>query len=168
MKNSLLFASIISACFLFACTLTVKTDNDTGGSTAKIRNGIEIQENGLHAQQAFLTLEDGSLLADNNKVQVGQKVVMRLIIEGWQEENGLIFPEASEKITTDDGEVLVDEPALFEQSLPNGTPSENKEKLTLSAVINQLDKLHNYYLVSFKMWDKKSNKSLSGSYKLYI
>jgi len=101
-------------------------------------------------------------------VRVGQKVVMRLITNGWQEENGLIFPEASEKIATDDGEVLADEQALYEQKFPNGMPLENKKNLTLSAVITSLDKLHDYYLVTFKMWDKKTGKSLSGSYKLYI
>ena len=166
MKNSLLILTVVSCCFFNACTLQVKTDNKS--STGKIRNGIEVQENGLHAEQAFLLKEDGTLIADDNKVEVGERVLLRLIVSGWTEENGLVFPEASEKIATSTGAVVLDEPALLGQSIPNGTTLENAKVLTLYATITQLDKLYDYFLVSFKVWDKKTNKSFSGSYKLHV
>jgi hypothetical protein len=64
--------------------------------------------------------------------------------------------------------VFLDEPALLGQSIPNGTSLENARYITLYATITKLDKLYDYFLVSFKVWDKKTNNSLSGSYKLYI
>ena len=169
MKNSLLILVVVVAyTFLGACTLQVKTDNNGTSSGGKIRNGIEIQENGLHAEQAFLLKEDGSLIPDDNKVQVGEQVLLRLITTGWQEENGVVFPEASEKISANTGVVFLDEPALLAQSIPNGTSLENAKVLTLYATITKLDKLYDYFLVSFKVWDKKTDKSLTGSYKLHI
>jgi len=170
MKNLLLITAMVASCFINACTLQVKTGDDANNiaSTGKIRNGIRIQENGLHAEQAFLLKEDGSLIADDNKIQVGEKVLLRLVITGWTEENGTVFPEASEKIATSEGQVYVDESALFEKSIPNGTTPENAKYLTLYATITKVDKLYDYFLVSFKVWDKKTNKSLAGSYKLHI
>ena len=169
MKSSLLVATVVAFSFLLTgCTLQVKTDNKDTSSGGKVRNGIQIQENGLHAEQAFLLKEDGSLIADDNKVQVGEQVLLRLIVSGWKEENGVVFPEASEKIGTNTGTVFLDEPALLAQSIPNGTTLENAKVLTLYATITKLNQLYDYFVVSFKVWDKKTDKSLSGSYKLYI
>jgi len=42
------------------------------------------------------------------------------------------------------------------------------QMLTLRAVITSLDKLYDYFLVSFRVWDKKGNGEVTGSYKLYI
>lgn len=163
MKKLLLYLFIItSVCNINACTLQVKTN------AGKIRNGIQITENGLHAEQAFLLKEDGTLISDDNKIEVGEQVLLRLIINGWQEKNGTVYPEASEKIATNTGIVFLDEPALFSSSLPNGTTLENAKTITLFATITKLEKLYDYFLVSFKVWDKSTNKSLSGSYKLYI
>ncbi|MEJ0103250.1 MAG: hypothetical protein WDO19_12130 [Bacteroidota bacterium] len=40
--------------------------------------------------------------------------------------------------------------------------------ITLSAVINGIDKLYDYFLVSFRVWDKKGTGEVTGSYKLYL
>ena len=164
MKKLLLYFVItVSVCGIGSCTLQVKTN-----TPGKVRNGIEITENGLHAQQAFLLKDDGTLISDDNKIQVGERVLLRLIIDGWEEKNGAVFPEASEKIATNTGVVFLNEPALFSASLPDGTTLENAKAITLYATITRLEKLYDYFLVSFKAWDKSTNKSLSGSYKLYI
>jgi hypothetical protein len=164
MKKLLLyFLLIVSVCCINACKLEVKTNANN-----KIRNGIEITENGLHAEQAFLLKEDGTLISGDNKIEVGEQVLLRLIINGWEEKNGTVFPEASEKIATNTGIIFLDEPALFSSSLPDGTTLENAKTITLFATITKLEKLYDYFLVSFKVWDKSTNKSLSGSYKLYI
>jgi hypothetical protein len=172
MKTLLLIATIIVSGLFTSCHFDVKTGaNSTTGtasSNSKIRNGVQLQENGLHAEQAFLLKQDGSLINDDNKVQVGEQVLLRLIISGWKQENNLVFPEASEKIATNTGVVFLDEPALLGSSIPDGTTLENAKYLTLYATITKLDKLYDYFVVSFKVWDKKSNNSLTGSYKLYI
>lgn len=170
MKNKwLLFFVVVFIGCISACNIEVKKDNKTeASSNSKIRNGITIHENGLHVEQAFLLKDDGSLIGDDNKIQVGERVSLRLIIDGWKEDNGKVFPEASEKVATSTGIVFLDQPELFSASIPDGTSLENAKFLTLYATITKLEKLYDYFMVSFKVWDKTTNKSLSGSYKLYI
>jgi len=171
MKNKWLFVfAIIFINCISACNNEVKKDKDNTGasSNGKIRNGISIQENGLHVEQAFLLKDDGTLIDDNNKIQVGERVSLRLIMHGWEVKDDKVYPEASEKIATNDGQIFLDEQTLFSTSLPGGTTLENAEAITLYATISRVDKLYDYFLVSFKVRDKTSNKSVSGSYKLYL
>lgn len=167
-KSFFLFATVCIMC-VNACNIEVKKDNKTNASSnEKIRNGISIQENGLHVQQAFLLKDDGSLIDDNNKTKIGERIGLRLITEGWKENNGVVNFDASEKIITNDGVVVIDENNLFSEAYPNGIKAEDAKYLTLYARISRLDKLYDYFLVSFKVWDKATNKSFSGSYKFYI
>jgi hypothetical protein len=57
---------------------------------------------------------------------------------------------------------------LFEAYDTAGVTPKDAEVISLSAVITQIDKLYDYFLVSFRVWDKKSNGEVSGSYKLYL
>ena len=79
---------LLSSLLLVSCEIKVNThgDDKSGG---KIRNGIQVKENGLKVEQAFLLFEDGKLVPSNNKVDLGQWVGLRLIMAGWQkkEEN---------------------------------------------------------------------------------
>lgn len=135
-------------------------------STSKIRNGIELSKDGLDVEQAFLLYEDGSLVPDGNKVSVGQKVVLRLIMSGWKPDNGKVYLGAAEKITTSEGNIVLDEADLFKEI--ESVSEQDAKYISLSAVITKLDKLYDYFVVSFKVWDKKSNAEVSGSYKLYL
>ena len=112
--------------------------------------------------------DDGTRVPDDNTVQVNQQVSLRLIVDGWSETNGKVFPGASEKITTNEGGVLVSEADLFESYSQNGVDKKDAEYLTLYAVVTKLDKLYDYFNVEFRVWDKKGNAELTGSYKLYI
>src|SRR3954470_22749258 len=122
MKNKcVLFFTIVFISCITACNIEVKKDNTIAvSSKSKIRNGIKLQENGLHVEQAFLLKDDGTLIDDDNTIQVGERVLLRLIMHGWVEKDGKAYPEASEKIATNDGQVFLDEPALFSSSLPDG------------------------------------------------
>jgi hypothetical protein len=170
----------LAACLvtlLVAVSCEFKTEIKTpstapaGGTTAsssKIKNGIELKSNGLTVSQAFLLYEDGGLVPEANTTGVNQKVILRLIIDkGWTEENGKVFPGASEKIETNDGAIVLNEADLF-ASMAEGVNAKDAQYITLSAVITKLDKLYDYFVVHFKVWDKKSTASVEGSYKLYI
>jgi len=92
---------------------------------------------------------------------------MRLVIgEGWKEQDGRVSIGASEKIETSDGEVVLDEKDLF-AAMPTLDANDAKF-ITLTANISRLDKLYDYFLVSFKVWDKNGSGEISGNYKLYI
>src|SRR5213595_676320 len=86
------FASLL----LMSCEVKVNTPT-TEGSGGKIRNGIQLKEDGLKAEQAFLVFEDGKLMPSDNKIYVGQWVGLRLILNGWQKKDGKVFVDAEEQ-----------------------------------------------------------------------
>ena len=174
MKKIMTPVFFLTLILFWACQLTVKqdppTDNKPAGkeTSSKIRNGIELKSTGdLKVSQAFLLFEDGTLVPSSNEAKVNQEVNLRLIIEnGFAQSNGMVEIGASEKIETNTGQVLLDEKDLF--SNLGEIEAARAEALTLKAVITRLDKLYDYFLVSFRVWDKKGNGDITGSYKLYI
>jgi|SRR4051812_37699697 hypothetical protein len=97
MKKSLLyFIAAVAICFS-----SCKPANN------KIKNGIELKEGGLHVEEAFLTNLNGQFVNNDNKVQVGDHVYLRMVINGWQVKDGRVFLDASQKVTTSSGETLV-------------------------------------------------------------
>jgi hypothetical protein len=173
--SSAVFAFLISSC---ANNESVKqnsegTDNKMAREAGvrqtdtKIRNDIKLQTTGLKVSQAFLLYEDGTLVPPENVTNVGKPVKLRLIIDdGWNKENGNVYIGASEKIETSDGQVLLDEKDLFADL--TSVKAEDAKYISLTANISRLDKLYDYFLVSFRVWDKKGNGEVTGSYKLYI
>ena len=157
--------------FLFSCEVKVNNpsskDAKTEKTSSKIRNGIQLKANGLKVEQAFLTYEDGSLVSSENKIDVNQKVVMRLIMDGWKEENGKVMIGATEKLTTSKGQTILDTEDLF-GAYPDGVDAKDAKYITLSAVITRLDELYDHFLVEFRVWDKKGGGDVTGSYKLYL
>lgn len=149
-----------------------KTSNEPGtaatSTSSKIRNGIELNTKGnMKVSQAFLLYDDGTLVPATNSTSVNQPVKLRLIIEkGFTESNGNVEIGASEKIETNTGQVVLDEKDLFKDL--GEVEASRAQTLTLNAVITSLDKLYDYFVVSFRVWDKKGSGEVTGSYKLYI
>ncbi|HEV8508169.1 MAG TPA: hypothetical protein VGQ53_22350 [Chitinophagaceae bacterium] len=157
-----IFASLL----LISCELKVNTPAGNGGGD-KIRNDIQLKEKGLIVEQAFLLFEDGKLIPPGNKIEIGQWVGLRLIVNGWQKSGGKVFLDAEEQITTSDGKQLLDQKNLFKE-YANGLTSEDAKALTLSARITAIDKLYDYFTVTFRVWDKQNQNLVAGSYKLYL
>ena len=155
---------------LCSCEIKVNTGGDSQPSAGgpRIRNGIELTENGLHASEAYLVYEDGSVVSNENKIDINQKVQLRLLLTGWKERDGRVRPGAQEKITTSSGDLLLDSDDLF-QSYSDGVSEADAAVLTVSAMITRLDKLYDYFLVRFRVWDKEDGGGeITGSYKLYL
>jgi len=148
-----------------------KTDSSkpktTSNSKIKILNDIELESNGVNVLQAFLLYDDGTLVPKTNETGVGKPVKIRLVIDnGWKEQDGKVSIGASEKIETSDGEIVLDEKDLF-TAMPT-INAEDAKFITLTANISRLDKLYDYFLVSFRVWDKNGTGQITGNYKLYI
>jgi hypothetical protein len=157
---------ILVMTIICSCDVSV-TYNDSGGKP-KIKNGITLKSKGVKVEQAFLVKEDGALLPDNNKIQVNEKIRMRIISGGWSENKGKVFIDASEKVETSEGNVFLDQKDLFGSYLEGLTP-ESVKNITLSVVITQIDKLYDFYRVNFEVKDKNDpERYVEGYYKLYI
>jgi len=157
-KTTLIF---FMAAFAF-CISACKSPN------SKIKNSIEIKENGLHIEEAYLTNNNQSLVGDDNKVQVGERVYIRLVVTGWTIKNNKVFLDASQKTATSDGTTLANNPSLFGYVYAAGADANSAKYIMLYQNIGKLDKPYDYILISFKIWDKISNKSVSGSCKLHV
>jgi len=159
-----LFLSIL---LITACDIKVKTPGSSGTEVTKIRNKIELQEKELIVSQAYLQFEDGKLVPEDNKIELKQSVKLKLLMEGWKKESDKVYIGATETITTNDGQTVLKTEDLF-ADYPDGVKAEDASVISLSAVITGIDKLYDYFLVSFHVWDKKGKGEIKGSYKLYL
>lgn len=132
-----------------------------------VRNDVSFTATGVNVKQAFLTYEDGSLVPDNNKMQLNQRVILHLIVEGWKTNaNDRVMLGAAEKITTSEGQQILDQDNLFD-NYTDGVSANDARIITLSAVITRADKQFKYFEVAFRVWDKNSGDNVTGSYRLY-
>ena len=162
------FLLLLIAGMLCSCEVKVNTPSTTNTSSAKIRNGIDVNAKGVKVEQAFLTYDDGSLVDESNTTSVNKKLKINFVVKGWKAENDKVALEANEKITTSDGDVIMDEQELFSKGGMETISAADAEYPRLSVVINQVNKLYDFYLVSFKIWNKGTDQSIEGKYKFYI
>ncbi len=155
----------------FSCSIG-KKDEVTGAAEvkdgARIYNNIQLNASGVKVDKAYLLLDDGQRVPDDNFVDFKSPVKMQVLVDsGWVEANGKVLLGASEKIITETGEVLVEEADLF-QKYPDGISVEDSRSVYLSAVLKLKEGIPpTSFTVSFKVWDKKGNGFIEGSYKLY-
>lgn len=169
MKIILKFIPLI---LLVGCINVSKDDSGVevkvGTSGSKIKNNIQLEEHGMKVEQAFLLFDDNTLVPESNETTVGKKIFLRLILyKGFKEKNGKVYPGASETIETNDGQVVLNENDLF-SAYASGVASADAQFITLTAVITKLDRLYDYFVVKFKVWDKNSDGYVSGSFKFYV
>ncbi len=144
------------------CFSSCKSSND------KIKNGIELKENGLHVEEAFLTGSGGQPVSDDNKVQVGDRIALRMVVDGWQVKDGRVFLDASQKASTASGETLTENLSMLAPVYSTGATPADAKYILLNQKIGRLSNPQDYVVITFKVWDKTSNKSVSGAYKLYL
>ena len=145
------------------------TDSDAiSVSDGQISNNISIKATGgVKVNKAFLTYPNGDTIPDDNTARLGQKVQLNLYLDGWLEEKGRVFLGAGEKITTDQGDIVLDEPDMF-LSYSDGVSAEDAKIISLRAVITHMEKKFDFFVVSFRVWDKKGNGVITGNYKLHV
>ncbi|QIG88743.1 hypothetical protein G6R40_03240 [Chryseobacterium sp. POL2] len=134
----------------------------------KIRNGIEVQATGgLIVEQAWLQYASGPLVRDGNIINLGEKINLHLIILGWKGMNDQISIGASEKIVTDEGQYFLNEADLFARY--DTLPLEAVQKISLSAVIENIDRLVDFFRVDFRIYSKTfPEQEINGYYLFHI
>jgi hypothetical protein len=133
------------------------------------KNGIKLKAKGFKVSEAALYFDDGGTVAQDNKIEVNQRVNMRLVIEsGWSEIDGKVFPGGSEVIKLNTGAVILQSEDLFKAYDETGVSPEDAKYITLKAIITAMNDKKKYVVVTFRVWDKKSTAEITGSYKLFI
>ena len=155
----------------FNCSIG-KKDEVTGAAEvkdgARIYNNIQLNASGVKVDKAYLLLDNGQRVPEDNFVDFNGPVKMQVLIDsGWVEENGKVLLGASEKIVTEKGEVVLEEADLF-QKYPDGISTEDSRSIYLSASVKLKEGIPpTSFTVSFRIWDKKGDGFVEGSYKLY-
>lgn len=143
---------------------TIKNENG-----AVITNGINITASGIKLKSATLKLENGERVSDDNMVGLNEKIIMLLELDStWTIENGKTFIGAAEKITTSTGYDVLTAADLFSDYDESGVSPTDAKYIRLNAVITKADTKVDYYLVTFRVWDKKGTAEIRGDYKFYL
>ena len=134
----------------------------------RIYNGIDLEVNGLRVNKAYLLLDDGQRVNDDNFVDFKQPVRLQLLIDsGWVEQDGKVLLGAAEKITGENGNTILQEDDLF-QKYPEGIDAADARIIYLSATLNLKENASpTSFKVAFRVWDKRGKGWVRGSYKLY-
>lgn len=135
---------------------------------ARVYNNIQLTTNGVKVDKAFLLLANGQRVPDDNFVDFNGTVKMQIYIDsGWTVENGKVRLGASEKIIAENGDILVDEPDMF-QKYADGLSVEDAKSMYLSAILEQKkDAPPTSVTVAFKIWDKMGTGFVEGTYQLF-
>ncbi len=156
----------------FNCSVGKTPDKDSGVAEVKdgtrVYNKIQLTTNKVKVEKAYLLFDNGQRVPDDNFVDFNSTIKMQLLIDtGWVEENGKVMLGASEKIVTEDGTVVLEEADLF-QKYPGGISVDDSKSMYLSAILKLKEGVPpTSFTVSFRVWDKKGDGFIEGSYKLY-
>jgi hypothetical protein len=177
MKPYLRFVSLLLTAITFSITAVAqktKPAKKPAAATPAVpastfKNGIKLKVKGFKVSEASLYFDDESAVPQNNKIEVNQRVNMRLIIEsGWSEIDGKVFPGGSEVIKLNTGAVILESEDLFKAYDETGVSPDDARYITLKAIITAMNDKRKYVIVTFRVWDKKSTAEITGSYKLFI
>lgn len=146
----------------------VVEDADETNSEAHILNNVIVHERGgLKTGRVYLAFDDGRLVPKTNSVALNTPVSLVLFIkDGWKVQNSGVSLDASIKIITNKGELVLNTPSLFTTStLVNEADA---AQINLRASISKTRSDIDYYIVSYRLWDKQGEGEINGYYKLYI
>jgi len=136
--------------------------------TQKISNDISIATSGgPELKRTFLSYETDEQVPSSNTTSPGKPIYLNVILsKGWKEEMGEVAIGASQKISSDDGTVLVNDTDLFENY--KSISAEDAKYIKLKAVVNKLSPNIRYFIVDYKVWDKNGHGMIKGSYRFFV
>lgn len=158
----------------FHCSVGKKEDADKIGEKnpkkgTTVSNNIQLTTKHVKVNEAYLiTATDGKRIEEGNVVDFSQPVKIIIQVDsGWVEQNGKSFLGASEKMTAGNT-TLIDKEDLFAEYEETGVDAIDAKTIGLSVTVN-LPKgtPPTDFDIVFKVWDKKGQGTIEGSYKLY-
>ena len=133
----------------------------------KLYNGIRLESN-VKVNKAYLAFTDGDRVPDDNFIGENTPVKLLVFIDsGWVEENGISSLGASEKVTTENGQVILDEEDLFLKKEMEEMPAKDARTIGLTVSLRLAkNSPPQSFNVEFRIWDKKGNGYITGDYQL--
>ena len=142
---------------------------ETNKDGTLVTNNISVTTKGFKVKKAILLYPDNTPVPDDNTINLNEKIKIALYIdEGWNLTNGRAFVGAAEKISTDAGVTVAETDDLFAADSGTGFTAEEAELITLSAIITNAGRGINYYVVTFRVWDKNGDSEIKGHYNFYL
>lgn len=178
MKTNILFTIGLSVSLLLLSSCDFKVSTNSGNKTVanietvndsaqKIRNQIQFKESGgLHVENAFLMLEDGTLVSEDNTIKKGERVKLILKLSGWKADDGKVEIGAGQQLLSSDERLILREPDLFEKN--SIVSDEDAKVITLTMEVLNTETIYDFYQTDFKVWNKKADQSVYGSYRFKI
>lgn len=179
-KYALISMAIVLTSCEFQCSVggnnkNKKDDTTTYTSTepgtlngAVIKNGIELEATDVKVKKAYLT-NDAGILLDSNMTKLNENIVCMVELDtGWTKMNDKSYVGATERITADDGTVLLDGTDMFKNLDSTGIPADKAKYIWLNAVVTQKHPGMQSYSVQFRIWDKKGKGVITGKYKFKV
>lgn len=171
----LLFISFVLTSCEFRCSMGDSAADEKTKPVEKdgmaLYNGIDVKTKGVQLNKAYLITNDGKAerIGEGNFVDTKRGVKMILLIkDGWQETDGKVFLGASMKVVTDSGQTMLDEEDLFGANDEKGLSPADAKALGLSVTLKSLVISQPVsFNVTFKVWDKKGDGLIEGSYMFH-
>ncbi len=165
-----IIAASLSSCE-FNCSIGDKKDPEGKAVVkegARVYNDIKVNSFKAELKRAYLIFQDGSRVPDDNFIDFTQPVQLILDSDGgWVEEGGKVFLGASEKVIDENGRVLLDAEDLF-SAYPDGISAIDAKRIKIKASITLVPNAPpTSFSVQFRVWDKKGDGFIEGSYMLY-
>lgn len=135
---------------------------------AIIKNNIDIEASNVKVKAAYLMTGDAKL-KEANTAKLKEQIFLTVELDtGWTKHNGKSFIGASEQILDRDGTIILDAQDLFLEYETQGLEAGIAKNINLAAVIDNIQPGYDTFTVKYKIWDKKGNGVVKGSYKFKI
>ena len=146
---------------LFGCNVSVGTETD-------LSTGLKVDHQGLSFDDSYLTIDD--VKVSSNKVDLGKKIKLVFNgLKGFKEIDGVVFMDASMKVTSPSGEVVLDQNNLFAAYQTNGADPDLVAKgFSLTLTVGEPMVSGETYLWESKVWDAKGNGTVSATVNIVV
>ncbi len=135
---------------------------------AVVYNGIDLKTSGIKLKKAYLVTKDGEKVPDDNFIDFKQPVKLLLIIDsGWHVTDKKVKLTASERVLSENGDMILNKTDLFE-SMPDGVDAEDAKIIGLTVTLSLKEgSPPTFFTIHFRVSDKVGYGFIEGSYKLY-
>jgi len=159
----------LAACEFSSKKGNPKADNleTVSKSEQKIRNGVQLEETGgVKVESAFLMLESGEMVSNENTLKPDERFKLVLKISGWKAANGKVQVGAIEQVHDGDRPIPLEGEDLFAGS--NGLSEEDAQVIALKNGIPAASAVYEVYQTDFKVWNKNADQYITGNYRFKI